>query len=81
MATTFKVFIDGQYKTLTADEYTGSFGYKPTSPREGERLFGGRYKYRKFAVETPGNQSTSGSLGEVGTEYNTAQVSVTSSEA
>ena len=80
MATTFKVFIDGQYKTLTAAEYETQFGYKPTSPREGERLFGGRYKDRSFAVESPTNQSTSGSLGEVGVMYNSGN-STTSSIA
>ena len=48
MATTFKVFVNGVYRTFTADEYETQFGYKPTSPRTGERLFGGRYEDRTF---------------------------------
>ena len=80
MATTFKVFVNGVYRTFTAAEYETEFGYKPTSPRTGERLFGGRYEDKSFAVESVTNASTSGSLGEVGTVYNIG-VSPTSSIA
>ena len=80
MAETFRVYVDGQYKEFTEAQYETEFGYKPTSPREGERLFGGRYEHKTFAVEIPGNQSTSGSLGEVGTMYNMGN-STTSSRA
>ena len=45
---TFKVYVDGQYTTFTSAEYEAKFGYKPTSPREGERLFGGRYEHSTF---------------------------------
>ena len=67
------MFVNGQYKTFTSAEYEAEFGYKPTSPRDGERLFGGRYEDRRFVVESPTNQSTSGSLGDVdsGRDYNT----------
>ena len=31
MATTFKVFVNGQYKTFTSAEYEAEFGYKDAS--------------------------------------------------
>ena len=80
MATTFKVFVNGVYRTFTAAEYETEFGYKPTSPRTGERLFGGRYENKAFAVESVTNAATSGSAGEVGVMYNSG-VSPTSSIA
>ena len=79
MAETFKVYVDGQYKTFTAAEYETQFGFKPTSPREGERLFGGRYEHKTFAVDLD-VVTNSGSLGEVGTMYNMGN-STTSSRA
>ena len=62
MATTFKVFVNGVYRTFTAAEYETEFGYKPTSPRTGERMFGGRYENRTFytASENEKNSSDDG---------------------
>ena len=58
MAETFKVYVDGQYKTFTAAEYEAQFGFKPTSPREGERLFGGRYEHRTFVTASLADEHT-----------------------
>tara|TARA_Y100000593_G_scaffold25952_1_gene51603 strand:- start:274 stop:522 length:249 start_codon:yes stop_codon:yes gene_type:complete len=79
MATTYKVYVNGVYKTFTAAEYEAEFGYKPSLPREGERLWGGRYEHRTFAVD-PVVGSVSGSLGEYGVHHNTGN-STTSSRA
>tara|TARA_Y100001973_G_C4986970_1_gene227018 strand:- start:222 stop:464 length:243 start_codon:yes stop_codon:yes gene_type:complete len=48
------VVIDGVFKKLTDDEFEAQFGYKPTTSRTGEKLFGGRYEASSFV---------SGSLG------------------
>ncbi len=67
--TSFRVFVDGVYKVFTSTEYEAEFGYKPTHPREGERLFGGRYEHKSFAIERD-TTNGSGSLGEFGTQFN-----------
>ena len=79
MAETFRVYVDGQYKEFTEAQYETEFGYKPTRPREGERLFGGRYEHKTFAID-PVVGSVSGSLGEYGTLHNIGN-SATSSKA
>lgn len=48
MADNNVVVIDGVWKKLSDSEFETEFGYKPTSPREGERLFGGRYEHLTF---------------------------------
>jgi hypothetical protein len=73
MATTYKVYVDGVYTTYTAAEYEAKFGYKPTEPRAGERLFGGRYEHRTFISGSAENE-------EYGTFFNTGN-STTSSIA
>ena len=56
MAKTFKVYVDGVYRTFTEAQYETQFGFKPTSPREGERLFGGRYEHKTFTTASAADQ-------------------------
>tara|TARA_Y100000361_G_C11078808_1_gene299881 strand:- start:638 stop:877 length:240 start_codon:yes stop_codon:yes gene_type:complete len=42
------VVIDGIFKKLTDAEFETEFGHSPTTPRDGERSFSGRYEHATF---------------------------------
>tara|TARA_Y100001938_G_C7907746_1_gene337971 strand:+ start:393 stop:635 length:243 start_codon:yes stop_codon:yes gene_type:complete len=48
MADQFFKYVDGVLKSYTSASYLSAFGHLPTQPRDGERLFGGRYENRTF---------------------------------
>ena len=48
MADNNVVVIDGVWKKLTDAEFETQFGYTVSTPRAGERLFGGRYEHSTF---------------------------------
>ena len=48
MADQYFRYVDGILKSYTAAEYETAFGIKPTKPKKGEKLFGGRYENRTF---------------------------------
>ena len=48
MADQYFRYVDGVLTSYTAAEYSSSFGHPPTKPRQGEKLFGGRYENRTF---------------------------------
>ena len=62
MADQYFRYVDGVLKSYTAAEYETAFGIKPTQPKKGERLFGGRYENRTFytASENEKNSSDDG---------------------
>ena len=41
-------YVDGVLKSFTSSSYLATFGETPTHPRDGEKLFGGRYENRTF---------------------------------
>ena len=48
MADQFFKYVDGVLKSFTSASYLSEFGFLPTQPRDGERIFGGRYENRTF---------------------------------
>jgi len=42
------VIIDGVRRKLNDVEFIAQFGYTPTTPRPGEKIFGGRYEHASF---------------------------------
>ena len=48
MADQYFKYVDGVLNSYSASEYESAFGIKPTQPKKGERLFGGRYENRTF---------------------------------
>tara|TARA_B100000131_G_scaffold275626_1_gene278368 strand:+ start:282 stop:539 length:258 start_codon:yes stop_codon:yes gene_type:complete len=39
---------DGAWKKLNDTEFQAEFGYLPTTPRQGETSFGGRYEHASY---------------------------------
>ena len=48
MADQFFKYVDGVLKSFTSASYLSEFGFLPTQPRDGEKIFGGRYENRTF---------------------------------
>ena len=48
MADQYFRYVDGILKSFTSAEYSSSYGHTPTQPKQGEKLFGGRYENRTF---------------------------------
>ena len=73
MADQYFKYVDGVLKSYTAAEYETAFGIKPTQPKKGEKLFGGRYENKTFytsSTDSAYNQYTDEGLPAALKGYN-----------